>query len=320
MIISCFAFDAHIAYIYIRGEFVKGAKILEKAIKEAYDAHLLGKNIMGRKFDLDVFVHRGAGAYVCGEETGLIESIEGKRGQPRLKPPFPAIIGLYQGPTVVNNVETLASVPKIMFKGADWYRSFGTEKSPGTKLFCVSGHVKKPGVYELQLGIPLKKLIFDDGICGGMRNGTELKAVIPGGSSVPILRADEIEGVNMDYESLAEAGTMLGSGAVIVMDDSTSIPKITARLAHFYAHESCGQCTPCREGTAWMEKILYRIVDGKGREEDLDLLLDICDNIEFKTLCPLGDAAVGPVRSAINKFRGEFEKMIKQFTTNKHEK
>lgn len=311
MIISAYAFGAHTAYIYIRGEFVKGAKILQEAIDEAYSAGLLGKNILSSGFGLDIYVHRGAGAYICGEETGLIESIEGKRGQPRLKPPFPAIIGLYQGPTVVNNVETLASVPKIMEMGADWYRSFGTEKSPGTKLFCVSGHVKKPGVYETPLGIPLQTLLYDEYYCGGIRDDNKLKAVIPGGSSVPILRAEEIAGLNMDYESLAEAGTMLGSGAVIVMDETTNIPKIIARLAKFYAHESCGQCTPCREGTAWIAKILARIADGRGEPDDLDLLLDICDNIEFKTLCPLGDAAVGPVKSSITKFREEFTALMK---------
>lgn len=309
--IACYAFGAHTAYIYIRGEFVKGAQILEDAIAEAYRANLLGKNILGKGFDLDIYVHRGAGAYVCGEETGLIESIEGKRGQPRLKPPFPALVGLYQGPTVVNNVETLASVPKIMENGADWYKSFGTEKSCGTKLFCVSGHVKKPGVYELPLGVPMKTLLYDEEYCGGIRDDKKLKAVIPGGSSVPILRAEEIEGVNLDYESLAAAGTMLGSGAVIVMDETTDIPKMVHRLSKFYAHESCGQCTPCREGTAWMEKMLGRIISGKGESDDLDTLLDICDNIEFKTLCPLGDAAVGPIKSAVTKFRAEFEALIK---------
>ena len=312
MAIACYAIGAHTAYIYIRGEFVKGAQILEEAIAEAVRANILGENIFGKKFDLDVYIHRGAGAYVCGEETGLIESIEGKRGQPRLRPPFPAIVGLYQGPTIVNNVETLASVPKIMENGADWYRSFGTEKSSGTKLFCVSGHVKKPGVYELPLGTPIKTLLFEEEYCNGIRDDKKLKAVIPGGSSVPVLRAEEIGEVNLDYESLAEAGTMLGSGAVIVMDETTNIPKIVHRLSRFYAHESCGQCTPCREGTAWMEKILRRIVNDKGESDDLDLLLDICDNIEFKTLCPLGDAAVGPVRSAVTKFRDEFESMIKK--------
>ena len=289
-------------------EFVKGARILDKAIDEAYEGGFLGKNILGSGFDLDLYVHRGAGAYICGEETALMESLEGKRGNPRNKPPFPAVVGLYEGPTVINNVETLSNVPHIVTKGGEWYAGIGTEKSTGTKLFCISGHVQKPGVYELPLGVPLKELIYD--VAGGIRDGHRLKAVIPGGSSTPVLTAEEAEKVTMDYESLEAVGTALGSGAVIVMDETACIVKTTWRLSRFYEHESCGQCTPCREGTAWMEKILARIVRGEGRPEDIDLLADICDNIFGNTLCPMGDAATGPVLSTVQKFRNEYEYFI----------
>ncbi len=308
MIIACYAIGATRAYIYIRGEFVKGAHILETAIREAREAGILGKDVLGTGVEVDINVHRGAGAYVCGEETALLESIEGKRGQPRLKPPFPAVVGLYDCPTIINNVETLTSLPDILANGAEWYRQLGTEKSAGSKLFSISGHVRRPGVYELKLGTPLMELI--DVHAGGIREGHTLKACIPGGSSVPILTATECETARLDYESLEEQGTMLGSGAVIVMDDSASIPHTTSILADFYAHESCGQCTPCREGTRWMAQILHRILAGGGKPEDLDLLLDICDNISLKTVCPLGDAAVGPVQSAVTKFRSEFEALI----------
>jgi NADH-quinone oxidoreductase subunit F len=310
IIISCYAIGIHTAYIYIRGEFVKGARILERAIGEAYQAGFLGTNILGSGFDLDLYVHRGAGAYICGEETALMESLEGKRGNPRNKPPFPAVIGLYGGPTVINNVETLSTIPHIVQRGGAWYGSIGTERSTGTKLFCISGHVRKPGVYELPLGTPLKHLIDD--VAGGIREGHRLKAVIPGGSSTPILTAEEAEKVNLDYESLEELGTALGSGAVIVMDETTCIVRTTWRLARFYEHESCGQCTPCREGTAWVEKILARIVRGEGRPGDIDLLDDICNNIFGHTLCPMGDAATGPVQSTIQKFRNEYEYYIQQ--------
>jgi NADH-quinone oxidoreductase subunit F len=308
MIVACYAIGAEKAYIYIRGEFVKGARILNEAILEARTAGLLGDDVLGTGVKVDIFVHRGAGAYICGEETALLESIEGKRGQPRLKPPFPAVVGLYESPTIINNVETLAALPAILEQGAEWYRSLGTEKSAGSKLFSISGHLARPGVYEVKLGTPLMELINDH--AGGIREGHTLKACIPGGSSVPILTAEECQTAKLDYESLEAQGTMLGSGAVIVMDETTSIPRTTSNLADFYAHESCGQCTPCREGTRWLAQILHRILDGKGRTEDLDLLLDICDNISLKTICPLGDAAIAPVQSAVTKFRSEFEEFI----------
>lgn len=308
IVISCYAIGIHTAFIYIRGEFVKGARILEKAIAEAYENGFLGENILGSGFDLDLYVHRGAGSYICGEETALMESIEGKRGNPRNKPPFPAIVGLYGGPTVINNVETLSNIPHIVMRGGDWYASIGTEKSTGTKLFCISGHIQKPGVYELPMGTPMQDLLYD--VAGGMRNGKKLKAVIPGGSSTQILTAEEAERVRLDYESLEAVGSALGSGAVIVMDETTCIVRSTWRLSKFYEHESCGQCTPCREGTAWMEKILARIVRGGGRPEDIDLVVDICHNIFGNTLCPMGDAATGPVLSTIQKFRNEYEYLI----------
>ena len=307
--ISAYAIGAHEAFIYIRGEYEYGAQVLERAIEEAEAAGILGENALGSGYAIKITVHRGAGAYVCGEETALLNSLEGRRGHPRIRPPFPASKGLYQHPTVINNVETLATVPFIVEKGGDWYASLGTEKSKGTKLFSISGHVKRPGVYELELGTPFEELIYD--IAGGIRDGRKLKAVIPGGSSTPMLRAEEIEGVLLDYESLQAAGSMLGSGAVIVMDDTTCIVKAVYRMAKFYAHESCGQCTPCREGTRWMVQILSRIVAGRGRMEDLDVLLDMKEIMGGNCLCPLGDAALGPLISGITKFREEFEEHIK---------
>ncbi len=307
--ISAYAIGAHEAFIYIRGEYEYGAQVLERAVKEAEDAGILGPNAMGSGYDIKITVHRGAGAYVCGEETALLNSLEGRRGHPRIRPPFPASKGLYQHPTVINNVETLATVPFIVEKGGDWYASLGTEKSKGTKLFSISGHVNKPGVYELELGTPFEELIYD--IAGGIRGGKKLKAVIPGGSSTPMLTADEIKGVLLDYESLQAAGSMLGSGAVIVMDETTCIVKAVYRMAKFYAHESCGQCTPCREGTRWMVQILERIVNGRGRMEDLDILLDMKNIMGGNCLCPLGDAALGPLISGVTKFREEFEEHIK---------
>ena len=304
-IISAYAIGAHVAYIYIRGEFVRQAEMLERAIAEARKKGYIGKNILGSGFDLEIYVHRGAGAYICGEETGLIESLEGKRGFPRLKPPYPAAIGVFGCPTIVNNVETLANVPHIINNGAGWFKGFGTEKSSGTRLFGVSGHVKRPGIYELPMGVPLQELLEEH--CGGIRTGHQLKAVVPGGSSVPVLRADEIEGVNLDFESCAEAGTMLGSGGMIVMDETVCMVDTSVNLARFYAHESCGQCTPCREGCWWMAGILSRLENGDGAMEDIDLLADICDNMLFRTICPLGDAAAMPIESYIKKFRDEFE-------------
>jgi NADH-quinone oxidoreductase subunit F len=310
MIIAAYAINAHKAYIYIRGEFAREAQILEKALAESYAANLLGKNLFGSGFDLDIAVYRGAGAYVCGEETALIESIEGKRGYPRLKPPFPASRGACNQPTVINNVETLASVPWIMAHGGKAYASLGTGKSTGTKLFSISGHVSNPGVYEVALGMPLMRFI--DEYAGGIRNGMKLKAIIPGGSSTPILTSEEAVDVNLDYESMASKGTMLGSGAIIVMAEGTCIVRTLMVLSRFYAHESCGQCTPCREGTPWLAKIVKSIEEGKGAESDLDLLLSICRSIAGNTVCPLGDAAVMPIQSYVTKFRDEFLEHLRQ--------
>ncbi len=308
MMIAAYAIRANHAYIYIRGEFVNEARILEKAIAQAYEKGYLGKNILGSGFDLDMYVHRGAGAYICGEETGLIESLEGKRGWPRLKPPFPAVAGVWQSPTIVNNVETLACVPSIIEKGADWFRSIGPEKSPGPKLYCLSGHIKKPGVYELPMGMNLKELIYEYG--GGILNDKKLKAVIPGGSSVPVLTADEID-VAMDFDSLAQAGSMLGSAGVIVMNEDTCMVDALLNITRFYRHESCGQCTPCREGTNWAEKVIRKIEHGQGTEADIDLLEEIARHINFRTICPLGDAAAMPIASFLQKFRSEFEAHVK---------
>ena len=307
--ICCFAIRSHTAYIYIRGEFVFPYHRIEAAVREAYAKGYLGKNIQGSGYDLDVFVHRGAGAYICGEETALMESLEGKRGMPRLKPPFPAVVGLFGCPTVINNVETIAALPYILEHGAAGYRRFGTEKSPGTKLFSVSGHVQRPGNYEVPLGYPLKKLIYED--CGGMRDGKALKAVIPGGSSVPVLTAAEAEEVTLDYEALAAKGSMLGSGGVIVMDETVDMVKALTNLAHFYSHESCGQCSPCREGTGWSHKILKRMLAGEGRPGDLEQLEKNADHMMGKTICVLADALAMPIQSYLKKFRKEFETYIK---------
>ncbi|MFA6259931.1 MAG: NADH-quinone oxidoreductase subunit NuoF [Bacteroidia bacterium] len=321
MITSSYALGANTSYIYIRGEYFYLVRILEKAIAEAYANGWLGKNILGTGFSHDLYVHPGAGAYICGEETALLESLEGKRGNPRIKPPFPAIKGLYDCPTVVNNVETIASVVPIVNEGGDAYAKIGIGRSTGTKLISASGHINKPGVYEIEMGLPVEEFIFSDQYCGGILNGKKLKAVVAGGSSVPILPADLIlktangEPRLMTYESLADggfaSGTMLGSGGFIVMDESTSIVKNLFTFARFYHHESCGQCSPCREGTAWMEKILHRLIDGEGTLEDIDLLWDIQSKIEGNTICPLGDAAAWPVASAIRHFRSEFEEYVK---------
>jgi NADH-quinone oxidoreductase subunit F len=310
MIISAFAVGSHKGYIYVRGEYVFPIECLNKAIKEAYDAGLLGKNILGSGFDFDLDVYRGAGAYICGEETGMISSLEGLKGQPKLKPPFPAVQGYLRKPTIVNNVETLAAVTYIIKDGATTYRKFGTEKSAGTKLFSVSGNVVKPGNYEVPLGYPLLDLINNE--CGGMKPGRKLKAIIPGGSSAPVLTAEEVGKANLDYESLAGLGTMLGSGAVIVMDDSQCMVDMLGVLTHFYAHESCGQCTPCREGTGWLNKILHSILEGRGRLQDIDLLVKVADNMKGKTICALSDAAALPVLSFVTKFRDEFEFYVRE--------
>jgi len=309
-LISAYAIQSHTAFIYIRGELVHGAKVLEQAVAQARQAGYIGKNILGSGYDVDVLVHRGAGAYICGEETALLSSLEGGRGWPKVKPPFPATHGLFGCPTVVNNVETLAALPWIFERGAAAYAAMGTEKSKGTKLFSVSGHIAKPGVYELELGYPIKKFLEED--CGGVPNGKKLKGVIPGGSSMPVLRADEIEPVKLDYESVQAAGSMLGSGGMIVMDDTTCMVRAAWNVARFYAHESCGQCSPCREGCHWMEKIFHRIETGEGQEGDLDLILNVSGNIMGNTICPFGDAAAMPAGAFIRKFRTEFEDHIRQ--------
>ena len=293
------------AYIYVRGEYGHQWDVLERAIAECRAAGRLGPDAFGPGAPFDITLYRGAGAYICGEETALLESLEGKRGQPRLKPPYPAVAGLYDCPTLINNVETLAALPPIMHRGADWYAAIGPEKSPGTKIFSVSGHVLKPGNYEIVMGeTTLRNLIFD--LAGGLRDGREFKACWPGGSSVPVLTAEHLD-TPLDYESLASAGSFLGSGGCIVMDDSGCIVRASWRLAHFYRHESCGKCTPCREGTGWLYRMVDRIEHGKGRPEDLDQLNRVADNIQGRTICALGDAAAMPVRAFIKHFRDEFQ-------------
>lgn len=310
MIISAFAIKSKKSYVYIRGEYEFCVRIIEKAIREAYDAGFLGKNILGSGFDHDMDVYRGAGAYIVGEETGLISSLEGLKGQPKLKPPFPAIQGYLRKPTIVNNVETLAAVIPILRDGADAYRKYGTEKSPGTKLFSISGDVVKPGNYELNLGIPLMDMV--DKVAGGIKGGRKLKAVIPGGSSAPVLTTADCAKATMDYESLASLGSMLGSGAVIVIDDSRCMVDLLNNLLHFYHHESCGQCTPCREGTGWLEKITRTIVSGKGKLQDIDLLVTVAENMKGRTICALSEAAALPTISFVQKFRDEFEYFVRE--------
>jgi NADH-quinone oxidoreductase subunit F len=308
MMIAGWALGANWSSIYIRGEYAYPVTSIQKAIDQAKAKGYLGKNIFGSGFDFEIVVHRGAGAYICGEETGLIESLEGNKGQPRIKPPFPAVQGLYDCPTVVNNTETLAALPWIIENGASAYKAIGTEKSPGTKLFSASGHLNRPGVYEVNLGYSLLEFIEKE--CGGVRGGKKLKAVIPGGSSVPVLRADELAGVNLDYESLQAAGTMLGSGGFIAMDETTDMLDAVLNLQHFYTHESCGQCTPCREGARWVEKIVKRIATGKGSSSDLPIIKDITSQIAGHTICPFGDALVTPVLSFMKKFPEEFNRKL----------
>lgn len=310
MIISAFAINSHKGYIYIRGEYDFPIAVLKQALQEAYDAKLLGSNILGSGFNFDLDLYVGAGAYICGEETGMISSLEGKKGQPKLKPPFPAIQGYLKKPTIVNNVETLAAVVPIIKDGAAAYRKFGTEKSAGTKLFSLSGNILRPGNYEVNLGYPMKDFIY--GLGGGMRPGRKLKAVIPGGSSAPVLTAEEAERATMDYENLAQMGSMLGSGAVIVLDDSQCMVDMLGVLTHFYHHESCGQCTPCREGTGWLNKIVHSILEGRGRLQDLDLLIKVADNMKGRTICALSDAAALPVLSFVSKFRDEFDFFVRE--------
>lgn len=310
IIICCYAIGCHDTYIYIRGEYTSQVKILQQAIDEAYEAGYLGESVAGRDFKLEVTVHRGAGAYICGEETALLESIEGKKGQPRSKPPFPAVVGLYDSPTIINNVQSIASLPFIIDQGAEAYTAYGTEKSAGTHLFGISGHVEKPGMYELPLGLPLLEVL--DKVAGGVWKGRKLKGIIPGGSSTPVLTAEEAKTVTLDYESMAEHGTMFGSGGIVVLDETVDIVSLVKNLIDFYHHESCGQCTPCREGLGWMLKITKKILAGGGSNEDIDLLLELCDNIEMKTVCVLSAACTMPVRSYLNKFRHEFEAYVEK--------
>jgi NADH-quinone oxidoreductase subunit F len=308
--IGAYAIGAETAYVYIRGEFTEPLVWMEKAVQEAYAAGILGANAMGTGKRIDVHVHKGAGAYICGEETALMNSLEGRRGNPRIKPPFPAVSGVFGQPTTINNVETLAAVCPILMKGADWYKSMclSNPKSTGTKLFSVCGNIQNPGTYEVVMGFPFKDFLHD--LCGGPLQGRKFKAVIPGGASVPIQTMAEAEATLMDYEGFVAQGSMLGSGGVIVIDDAQSMVRVIARLARFFAHESCAQCTQCREGTAWTTKILERIRDGQGTMEDLDTLLSIADNMTGTTICVLSDSCATPVISGIKKFRPEFEALI----------
>lgn len=308
MAIACHAIGAHAGYIYIRGEFDFGAKRLEQAISEANQKGYLGKNILNSNFNCDLYVHKGAGAYICGEETALLESIEGRRGQPRIKPPFPAQVGLFGKPTVINNVETLACIPHIVNKGPKWFASIGPEKSPGPKIFGVSGHVKKPGLYELPMGTTAREVIYTH--AGGIKDDRKLKAFIPGGVSAPMLMEKDLD-TPMDFDSLAAKGTMLGSAAVMVMDETSCIVKVAMRTMEFFRHESCGKCTPCREGTDWAYKVLHRIERGEGKEGDVKLLEDLCAGIFGRTFCPLGDGAVMALRGALKNFKDEFVYHVK---------
>ena len=307
MAIAGFVMNATVGYNYIRGEFMEPYYRFEEALKDAYKAGLLGKNIQGSAISYDLYTHLGAGAYICGEETALLESLEGKKGQPRFKPPFPANVGLFGKPTTINNTETFASVPEILSRGGQWFANLGVENSGGTKCFSVTGNVKNPSNFEVPMGTPFSELLE---LAGGLKEGRKLKAVIPGGSSTPLLPAETAMKMTMDYDSIANAGSMLGAGSVIVMDDTTCMVKTLTRLAHFYYDESCGQCTPCREGTGWLYRMLQRILDGNGQEEDLDLLLSVGEKIMGNTICALGDAAATPVESFIRHFREEFEYYI----------
>ncbi|MDR4494996.1 MAG: NADH-quinone oxidoreductase subunit NuoF [Nitrospirales bacterium] len=310
MVITCFAIGAETAYIYIRGEFRLGAQILWRALDEAKAAGYVGENLLGSGKTINIYVHQGAGAYICGEETALLESLEGKRGMPRFKPPFPATHGLYQKPTVVNNVETMANIPHIINNGAEWFASIGSPpKSTGTRVFCLSGHVKRPGNYEVPMGIPFREFIYDLG--GGMRSDKPLKGFIPGGASAPFLKPEHLD-VKMDFESVALAGSMLGSGGVTVMEEGTSMVWAALRLMEFFYHESCGKCTPCREGSSWLVQTLQRIWQKKGRQGDIELLEELCGNIAGRTVCAFGEAEVGPVLSTIKHWRHEYEALIQE--------
>lgn len=307
-LIACYAMGITTAYIYIRGEYGKWIRMVEKALDDARSRGFVGMNILGSGFSTEIVVHKGAGAYICGEESALMNSIEGERGYPRIKPPFPAQYGLWGCPTTINNVETLGNVPCIINNGWEWYSKIGAPKHPGPILVGVSGHVNKPGVYEMATGVPLLEIIYK--FAGGVPGNKAIKAVIPGGSSTPILRGDQLEGVSMDADSMKAAGSAVGTAGLIVMDEDTDLVAVLARIAKFYHHESCGQCTPCREGTGWLEKILNRFVRSEGRREDIDLLMDVANNIEGNTICALGDAAAWPVQSMIRRFRDEFEQRV----------
>ena len=313
--IAARAVDSHRGYIYVRGEYRYVLDILDTAIAEAYAHGYLGKNILGSGFDFDVSTHTGAGAYECGEESALMESLEGKRGYPRIRPPFPAVVGLYGCPTVINNVETLSAVPSVILRGGEWYANLGTPKNGGTRLFCISGHVNRPGIYELPMGFNLKKMIEE--VAGGVRGGKKVKAVIPGGSSCPLLTGDEID-IAMDFDSLAKAGSMLGSGGVIIIAEETCMVDVARRIMQFYAHESCGWCIPCREGTAWLRKMLDRFHEGGGRTEDISIIGELSQNMLGRTFCPLGDAAAMPTISIVKKWRHEFEEHVKGKCSFKH--
>jgi NADH-quinone oxidoreductase subunit F len=304
MAIAGYTIGATVGYNYMRGEFYEPFDRFEAALEEAYAAGLLGKNVQGSGVDFDLHSHIGAGAYICGEETALLESLEGKKGQPRFKPPFPASYGLFGRPTTINNTETLASVPYILEKGGQWFADLGKPNNGGSKIFCMTGHVNKPGNYEVPMGTPFAELLD---MAGGVLDGNKLKAVIPGGSSTPVLPAQAAMEMDMDYDSIAKAGSMLGAGSVIVLDETTCMVNALARLAYFYYEESCGQCTPCREGTGWLSRVVRRIEDGKGRQEDLDLLVDVANKIGGRTICGLGDAAAMPVTSFVKHFRDEFQ-------------
>jgi NADH-quinone oxidoreductase subunit F len=318
MIITCYALDAHTGYIYLRGEYAECRRILARALAQARERGFLGKGIFGSSFDVEIHLHGGAGAYICGEESAMLESLEGKRGWPRLKPPYPASRGAFSQPTVINNVETLVCVPHVVSRGSEWFKSIGTENNHGPKLYCLSGHIKNPGVYEYPMGVPLRELIYEAG--GGISGGRGLKAVLPGGTSSAILTSEELD-VPMDFDSVSKIGSMLGSAGVIVMDEATCMVAACWNIARFYAHESCGQCTPCREGTNWAAAILGRIERGEGKPGDVDMILEICDNMLGRTICALADGAVFPIRSIIEKFRDEFELHISgggcQFGTEK---
>ncbi|MEO7652842.1 MAG: NADH-quinone oxidoreductase subunit NuoF [Bryobacteraceae bacterium] len=305
MLIAALAVDAHAGYIYIRGEYRYLIDIMDKAIAEAYERGYLGKNLLGTNFHFDCYTHTGAGAYECGEESALLESLEGKRGVPRIRPPFPAVVGAFQSPTILNNVETFCAVPPILLNGGAAFAALGVPKAGGTKLTCLSGHINKPGVYELPLGFPVDKMINEVG--GGMRGGKKIKAFIPGGSSCPVLTAAELPGLTMDYDCMAKAKTMLGSGGVVIMDEDTCMVKAALRIMRFYAHESCGWCIPCREGTTWLKKLLTRFHDGAGHRSDIILIGDLAKNMLGRTFCPLGDAAAMPTISIVEKFYDEFE-------------